>query len=126
MRQCFVSHLTYLVVVHYLAKQETQKLRLFTETLYVALPTNTQNTFKLGMWANAQRDGRPAEYRWRHLFNAARSPDLSPIDRPYASFHRHSVVSLTLDSSLLRFGDIAGFVSQMPLLYLRPRFSPKI
>jgi len=23
------------------------------------------------MWANAQRDGRPAEYRWRHLFNAA-------------------------------------------------------
>jgi len=24
-----------------------------------------------GMWANAQRDGRPAEYRWRPLFNAA-------------------------------------------------------
>jgi len=23
------------------------------------------------MWANAQRDGRPAEYRWRLLFNAA-------------------------------------------------------
>ena len=23
------------------------------------------------MWANAQRDGRPAEYRWRILFNAA-------------------------------------------------------
>ena len=23
------------------------------------------------MWANAQRDGRPAEYRWRSLFNAA-------------------------------------------------------
>ena len=22
-------------------------------------------------WANAQRDGRPAEYRWRPLFNAA-------------------------------------------------------
>jgi len=21
------------------------------------------------MWANAQRDGRPAEYRWRPLFN---------------------------------------------------------
>ena len=21
------------------------------------------------MWANAQRDGRPAEYRWRHLVN---------------------------------------------------------
>ena len=24
------------------------------------------------MWANAQRDGRPAEYRWRSLFNAAK------------------------------------------------------
>ena len=23
------------------------------------------------MWANAQRDGRPGEYRWRPLFNAA-------------------------------------------------------
>ena len=23
------------------------------------------------MWANAQRDGRPAEYRWRPLFNSA-------------------------------------------------------
>jgi len=22
------------------------------------------------MWANAQSDGRPAEYRWRPLFNA--------------------------------------------------------
>jgi len=27
---------------------------------------------KLEMWANAQRDGRPAEYRWRLLFNAAK------------------------------------------------------
>ena len=26
---------------------------------------------KLEMWANAQRDGCPAEYRWRPLFNAA-------------------------------------------------------
>jgi len=24
------------------------------------------------MWANAQRDGRPAEYSWRPLFNAAK------------------------------------------------------
>jgi len=24
-----------------------------------------------GMWANAQRDGRPAKYRWLPLFNAA-------------------------------------------------------
>ena len=27
---------------------------------------------KLEMWANAQRDGRRAEYRWRPLFNAAK------------------------------------------------------
>jgi len=27
---------------------------------------------KLEMWANAQRDGRPAEYRWRPLFNATK------------------------------------------------------
>ena len=26
---------------------------------------------QLEMWANAQRDGRPVEYRWRPLFNAA-------------------------------------------------------
>ena len=24
------------------------------------------------MWANAQRDGRPAEHRWCPLFNAAK------------------------------------------------------
>jgi len=29
------------------------------------------NNDQLEMWANAQRDGRPAEYRWRPLFNAA-------------------------------------------------------
>jgi len=36
---------------------------------------HTQNIMKLEMWANAQRDGRPAEYRWhpwRPLFNAAK------------------------------------------------------
>ena len=25
------------------------------------------------MWANAQRDGRPAEHRWRPLFTAAKA-----------------------------------------------------
>jgi len=28
--------------------------------------------YQLEMWANAQPDGRPAEYRWRPLFNAAK------------------------------------------------------
>jgi len=31
-----------------------------------------RNRNKLEMWANAQRDGRPAEYRWRPLFNVAK------------------------------------------------------
>jgi len=30
------------------------------------------NKKRLEMWANAQPDGRPAEYRWRRLFNAAK------------------------------------------------------
>jgi len=39
------------------------KLQVFLIGLHIA---------KLEMWANAQRDGRPAEYRWRPLFNAAK------------------------------------------------------
>jgi len=40
-------------------------------------PTDTgltarYNNHELEMWANAQRDGRPAEYRWRPLFSAAK------------------------------------------------------
>jgi len=34
---------------------------------------STEEDKKLEMWANAQRDGRPAEYRWRPLFNATKS-----------------------------------------------------
>ena len=33
---------------------------------------NAQKYEELEMWANAQRDGRPAEYRWRPLFNTAK------------------------------------------------------
>ena len=32
---------------------------------------NRKKLVKLEMWANAKRDGRPAYYRWRPLFNAA-------------------------------------------------------
>ena len=34
--------------------------------------SDLHSKFTLEMWANAQRDGRPAEYRWRPLFNAAK------------------------------------------------------
>jgi len=30
------------------------------------------------MWANALRDGHPAEYRWRPLFNAAKFGWVTP------------------------------------------------
>jgi len=37
----------------------------------IALPYLLQCQMQLEMWANAQRDGRPVDYRWRPLFNAA-------------------------------------------------------
>ena len=40
------------------------------DALHAAQQTVSNNK-TLEMWANAQRDGRPAEYRWRPLFNAA-------------------------------------------------------
>jgi len=32
---------------------------------------NLRNLIDVEMWANAQRDGRRVEHRWRSLFNAA-------------------------------------------------------
>ena len=38
------------------------------------------------MWANAQRDGRPAEHRWRPLFMQRRKVWLTPTTRvPYSN-----------------------------------------
>ena len=31
---------------------------------------HSENNITTRMWANAQPDGRPAEHRWRPLFNA--------------------------------------------------------
>jgi len=31
-----------------------------------------ENKNKTRMWVNAQLDGRPAEHKWRPLFNAAK------------------------------------------------------
>ena len=48
--------------------------RLRVNVLHCYKPLDS--TFKImninRMWANAQRDGRPAEHRWRPLFNAAK------------------------------------------------------
>jgi len=36
------------------------------------LRTRSEKKWSTKMWANAQRDGHPAEYMWRPLFNAAK------------------------------------------------------
>ena len=41
-------------------------------TFKLSVDLSLSNLKQLEMWANAQRDGRPAEYRWRPLFNAAK------------------------------------------------------
>ena len=41
-----------------------RRLRAVRSTSMIQKPTR--------MWANAQRDGRSAEHRWRPLFNAAK------------------------------------------------------
>jgi len=40
--------------------------------LYSLLKLQWYNKKELETWANAQRDGRPAEHRWRPLSNAAK------------------------------------------------------
>jgi len=41
-------------------------------TNFIGEENKVQTIAELAMWANAQRDGRRAEYRWRPLFNAAK------------------------------------------------------
>ena len=50
---------------------------LLTRNIIISLISFTTNHrtkqyLQLEMWTNAQRDGRPAEYRWRPLFNDAK------------------------------------------------------
>jgi len=45
-------------------------MEYFEVTLIVFL--SLQNYKQTRMWANAQRDGHPAEYRWRPLFNTTK------------------------------------------------------
>ena len=56
------------------------------------------------MWANAQRDGRPAEYRWRPLFNAAKDNKLTQFEillsKPILLFSIFSLGSMKLKNSL--------------------------
>jgi len=43
----------------------------YSNTTVRAVLLIDDNKLTTRMWANAQRDGRPAEHRWRPLFNAA-------------------------------------------------------
>ena len=49
----------------------TQSIKAYNVLWKVSLAWH-QNCIKTRMWANAQRDSYPAEYRWRPLFNAAK------------------------------------------------------
>jgi len=44
----------------------------YMTTVLQAVTRAEMNDITTKMWANAQRDGRPAEYRWRPLFNASK------------------------------------------------------
>jgi len=50
----------------------TLSLNTHHSQTYWRRETMTEQQKQLEMWANAQRDGRPAEYRYRPLFNAAK------------------------------------------------------
>jgi len=52
-------------VISYLQSMELTDVSIYA---IVALAKQKQTR----MWANAQPDGRPAEHRWRPLFNAAK------------------------------------------------------
>ena len=64
----------HIITVHsfiYYARRQPHKTYVIT-TQQKRTVRNKVISTKLEMWANAQPDGRPAEYRWRPLFNDAK------------------------------------------------------
>jgi len=49
----------------------TGHTRMKVDAMHVTIDTHCKN-LKTRMWANAQRDGRPVEHRWRPLFDATK------------------------------------------------------
>ena len=75
----FVSHLYLTISLLWHGKLSHMKgiwpIAKILQQLLKVLPLLTQHyqkKHKLEMWANAKPDGRPAEYRWRPLFNATK------------------------------------------------------
>jgi len=70
----FRSH-TYVCVIKCktnVSSWEKQQRHFHNNRIHSSNVTRTENMNKLEMWANAQCDCHPAEYRWRPLFNAAK------------------------------------------------------
>ena len=57
------------------AKQQSRDTLAHSTQLQHAITEDVTQPTR--MWANAQRDGRPAEYRWRPLFNQRRKVSLT-------------------------------------------------
>jgi len=47
------------------------------------LQTQLGRSIAKQLWANAQRDGRPVEYRWRPVLNAANFVPNTPYSRTH-------------------------------------------
>jgi len=58
-------------ICHLLIASNTEQLNTVTHSR-INEESLIWNIFTTRMWANAQPDGRPAEHRWRPLFNAAK------------------------------------------------------
>jgi len=58
-------------MVIYVSTSSLTVFQLTKYTLSVDQSQIRQEYVTTRMWANAQRNGRPADYRWRRLFNAA-------------------------------------------------------
>ena len=57
---------------HILSDDDNKTLQYALDALQKWSETWLLNLNITRMWANAQPDGRPAEHRWRPLFNAAK------------------------------------------------------
>jgi len=71
---------TLLVAQHNLVDMAQEYNNVCSRSTENKLSINIHKTTETRMWANAQRDGRPAERRWRPLFNAAKSGWRSLLD----------------------------------------------
>ena len=80
---CQYCHVTFTRRVTYVSGIQKQSQNFYNNNHnhnlheYLSLALILNNT---RMWATAQRDGRPAEHRWRPLFNAAKFGQRSLLD----------------------------------------------